>query len=102
MRCNIHSLLIVSEIQLVNFFSTAYPVVFQCRRLCHMAYVEFKLVALLCSHCTFFIGVAVRRSGCDADGYRERGKVFNGQDPPSGESTTTEYGFNYQLLAVIF
>ena len=29
------------------------------------------------------------------------GKVFYGQEPPSGESTTTECGFNYQLLAVI-
>ena len=30
------------------------------------------------------------------------GKVFYGQEPPSGESTTTECGFNYQLLAVIY
>ena len=29
-------------------------------------------------------------------------KVFYGQEPPSGESTTTECGFNYQLLAVIY
>ena len=29
------------------------------------------------------------------------GKVVYGQEPPSGESTTTECGFNYQLLAVI-
>ena len=28
-------------------------------------------------------------------------KVVYGQEPPSGESTTTECGFNYQLLAVI-
>ena len=28
-------------------------------------------------------------------------KIFFGQQPPSGESTTKEYGFNYQLLAVI-
>ena len=28
--------------------------------------------------------------------------VFYGQEPPSGESTTTECGFNYQLLAVIY
>ena len=28
-------------------------------------------------------------------------KVFYGQEP-SGESTTTEYGVNYQLLAVIY
>ena len=27
-----------------------------------------------------------------------RGKVFYGQEPPSGESTTTECGVNYQLL----
>ena len=30
-----------------------------------------------------------------------KGKVVYGQQPPSGESTTTECGFNYQLLAVI-
>ena len=30
-----------------------------------------------------------------------KGKVFYGQEPPSGKSTTTECGFNYQLLAVI-
>ena len=28
-------------------------------------------------------------------------KVVCGQEPPSGESTTTQCGFNYQLLAVI-
>ena len=28
-------------------------------------------------------------------------KVFYGQEPPSGESTTTKCGVNYQLLAVI-
>ena len=30
-----------------------------------------------------------------------RKKVVYGQEPPSEESTTTECGFNYQLLAVI-
>ena len=30
-----------------------------------------------------------------------KGKVVYGQEPPSGESTTTECVFNYQLLAVI-
>ena len=30
-----------------------------------------------------------------------KGKVFYGQEPPSGESTTTECTVNYQLLAVI-
>ena len=29
-------------------------------------------------------------------------KVFYGQEPPSGESTTTECGVNYQVLAVIY
>ena len=28
-------------------------------------------------------------------------KVFYGQEPPSGESATTEFGVKYQLLAVI-
>ena len=28
--------------------------------------------------------------------------VFYGQEPPGGESTTTECGFNYQLLAVMY
>ena len=31
----------------------------------------------------------------------KKGKVVYGQEPPSGESTTTECGLNYQLLAVI-
>ena len=31
-----------------------------------------------------------------------KAKVFYGQKPPSGESTTTECGFNYQLLAVMY
>ena len=31
----------------------------------------------------------------------KKGKVFYGQEPPSGESTTTECGVNYQLLSVI-
>ena len=29
-----------------------------------------------------------------------KGKVFYGQELPSGESTTTECGINYELLAV--
>ena len=33
--------------------------------------------------------------------FSKKGKVVYGQEPPSGESTTTECGFNYQLLAVI-
>ena len=32
----------------------------------------------------------------------KKGKVFYGQEPPSGETTTTECGFNYQLLAVTY
>ena len=31
----------------------------------------------------------------------KKGEVFYDQEPPSGESTTTECGVNYQLLAVI-
>ena len=31
-----------------------------------------------------------------------KGKVFFDQELPNGESTTTECGFNYQLLAVIY
>ena len=31
-----------------------------------------------------------------------KGKVFRGQEPDSGEYTTTECGVNYQLLAVIY
>ena len=34
--------------------------------------------------------------------HTKKGKVFYGQEPPSGESTTTECAFNYQLLAVIY
>ena len=31
---------------------------------------------------------------------QKNGKVFYGQEPPSGQSTTTECGANYQLLAL--
>ena len=31
-----------------------------------------------------------------------KGTVFYGQELPSVESTTTECGFNYELLAVIY
>ena len=31
-----------------------------------------------------------------------KSKVFYGQEPPCGESTTTECGVNYQLLAVMY
>ena len=31
-----------------------------------------------------------------------KGKIFYGQELPSGESTTTECWFNYQLLAVMY
>ena len=34
--------------------------------------------------------------------YCSKSKVFDGQEPLSGESTTTGCGFNYQLLAVIY
>ena len=33
---------------------------------------------------------------------KSKGKVFYGQDPPSGESSTIECSVNCQLLAVIF
>ena len=36
------------------------------------------------------------------DALKKNGKVFYGQAPPSRESTTTEYGVNYQPLAVIY
>ena len=40
----------------------------------------------------------LNRYSCISKG---KGKVVYGQEPPSGESTTTECGFNYQRLAVI-
>ena len=36
------------------------------------------------------------------DIYKGKGRVFYGQQPPSGESTTTECGVNYQLLTLIY
>ena len=33
---------------------------------------------------------------------KNKGIVFYGMEPPSGESTTTECGFNYQLPAVSY
>ena len=34
--------------------------------------------------------------------YSKKGEVFYGQEPPRGESTTTECGVYYQLLAVMY
>ena len=71
--------LLVRRYNSVTSFSIAYPVVFQYRCLCHMACVEFTLVALVCSHCTCLIGVDVRRPDCHADAScRERGLHFVG------------------------
>ena len=42
-----------------------------------------------------------RYSCCMKQSDRYSLKVFYGQEPLSGESTTTECGVNYQLLAVI-
>ena len=39
---------------------------------------------------------------CRSGSKKIKGKVFYGQEPPSGEYTTTECGVNYQLLAVIY
>ena len=51
--------------------------------------------------CFNYLGSQVAADGgCERDG--EKSKVFYGQEPPSGESTTTDRGFNYQLLAVIY
>ena len=36
------------------------------------------------------------------ESYTYKGKVFYGQEPPSGESTTTECDVNYQQLTVIY
>ena len=48
----------------------------------------------------------VQYSGCQAEHQtvtkKVKGKVFYGQEHPSGESTTTECGVNYQLLAVMY
>ena len=32
----------------------------------------------------------------------ENGKVFYGQEPPSGESTTMKYVVNYQLFTAFY
>ena len=60
---------------------------------CVYTYQSAKCVHLLsictCLMCALALCVKVK------------GKVFYGQEPPSRESTTTECGVNYQLLAVI-
>ena len=43
----------------------------------------------------------VEADGISLNRLKVKVKVVYGQEPPSGESTTTECGFNYQLLAVI-
>ena len=41
------------------------------------------------------------KAGTEEKRSKSKGKVLYGQEPPSGESTTTEGGVNYQLLGVI-
>ena len=38
---------------------------------------------------------------CVVGNKESKDKVFHGQEPPSGESTNTECGVNYQRLAVM-
>ena len=46
--------------------------------------------------------VQVAKRMTDRRWVKGKGKILYGQEPPSGDSTTTECGFNYQLLAVIY
>ena len=74
----------------VNFASTAYPVVFQCLCVCHMACVEFTLVALLCSHCTFLLSAGVGRADWNEDGYHRELQLWNAV---SSSLSATQRGF---------
>ena len=83
MRINIYRLLIGSEIQFGQLLFNCIAVVFQCRCLCHMSCVEFTLVALLCSHCGYLIGIDVRRPDCHEDAYCRERTAFCGMQFPA-------------------
>ena len=42
----------------------------------------------------------IKNLACPDSVVKGKGKVFYGQEPPSGEPTTTDCGVNYKLLAV--
>ena len=52
------------------------------------------------TNCVLCKAYSIGITNCVIYKANSKGKVFYGQEPPSGESTTTEYGVNYQLLAV--
>ena len=55
-----------------------------------------------CGFCEMLvISVCCVRQNLYVFSLKKKGKVFYGQEPPSGESTTTESGVNYQLLSVM-
>ena len=55
----------------------------------------------MCILIIFVLILNIKITGSNVLFNKGKSKVFYGQEPPSGESTTTECGFNYQLLAVI-
>ena len=62
----------------------------------HFCLVSLSLGAIL----WLSVLLVLLRLLLDLDTYGGEGKVFYGQEPPSGESTTTEFGVSYKLLAV--
>ena len=59
---------------------------------------DVLVISLRCEKCGTFL---LTREVFTLFSYK-KGKVYNGQEPPSGESTTIECGVNYQLLAAIY
>ena len=63
--------------------------------------LALKLVHILLTKHVLANFWLVKFSLIDGELVESKGKVFYGQEPPSRESTTTECGVNYHLLAAI-
>ena len=92
-----------------SFWSFVLPVLEYCSAVwCSAADSHPKLLdrSAGCQECWFSSWWCFREQPCPSSicsrvVHAIKGKVVYGQEPPSGESTTTECGFNYELLAVI-
>ena len=52
----------------------------------------------VCYRAQYLVIIVYKFGSCE----KVKGKVFYGHEPPSGESTTTECGVNYQQHAVMY
>ena len=64
-------------------------------------YINIYQYIIYCIYYILYIKIHIIYNNNRLLYFMYKGKVCYVKEPPSGESTTTECGFNYQLLAVV-